>query len=69
VASLVEGELVGADRAVTGVSLSSQDIVPGDLYAALPGANAHGARYAAGAREAGAVAVLTDEAGLDVLDA
>ena len=69
VASLVGGTLVGEDREVTGVSLSSQDVVPGDLYAALPGANAHGARYAAGAREAGAVAVLTDEAGLDVLDA
>ena len=69
VASLVRGTLVGEDRQVTGVSLSSQDVVPGDLYAALPGANAHGARYAAGAGEAGAVAVLTDRAGLDVLDA
>jgi UDP-N-acetylmuramoyl-L-alanyl-D-glutamate--2,6-diaminopimelate ligase len=69
VASLVGGALVGEDGQVTGVSLSSQDVVPGDLYAALPGANAHGARYAAGAREAGAVAVLTDEAGLDVLEA
>jgi UDP-N-acetylmuramoyl-L-alanyl-D-glutamate--2,6-diaminopimelate ligase len=69
VADLVGGLLVGADRMVTGVSLSSQDVVPGDLYAALPGANAHGARYAAGAREAGAVAVLTDAAGADVLDA
>ncbi|TPG12573.1 UDP-N-acetylmuramoyl-L-alanyl-D-glutamate--2,6-diaminopimelate ligase [Pedococcus bigeumensis] len=69
VADLVGGLLVGADREVTGVSLSSQDVVPGDLYAALPGANAHGARYAAGAREAGAVAVLTDAAGGEVLDA
>jgi UDP-N-acetylmuramoyl-L-alanyl-D-glutamate--2,6-diaminopimelate ligase len=69
VASLVGGELVGEDRRVTGVSLSSQDVVPGDLYAALPGANAHGATYAAGAREAGAVAVLTDRAGLGVLEA
>lgn len=69
VASLVGGALVGENRRVTGVSLSSQDVVPGDLYAALPGANAHGARYAAGAREAGAAAVLTDEAGLELLDA
>lgn len=68
VAAHVGGVLVGADREVTGVSLSSQDVVPGDLYAALPGANAHGARYAAGAREAGAVAVLTDAAGVEVLD-
>jgi UDP-N-acetylmuramoyl-L-alanyl-D-glutamate--2,6-diaminopimelate ligase len=68
VASHVGGLLAGEDREVTGVSLASQDIVPGDLYAALSGANAHGARYAAGAREAGAVAVLTDAAGVDVLD-
>jgi UDP-N-acetylmuramoyl-L-alanyl-D-glutamate--2,6-diaminopimelate ligase len=50
------------------VSLSSQDVVPGDLYAALPGANAHGARYAADARAAGAVAVLTDAAGADLVE-
>ena len=68
VASLVGGVLVGEDREVSGVSLSSQDVVPGDLYAALPGANAHGARYAAGAREAGAVAVLTDAAGAELLE-
>jgi UDP-N-acetylmuramoyl-L-alanyl-D-glutamate--2,6-diaminopimelate ligase len=67
VAALVGGRLTGPDVSVTGVSLSSADIVPGDLYAALPGANAHGARYAAGALEAGAVAVLTDAAGAAVL--
>lgn len=69
VASLVGGELAGPDREVTGVTLSSQDVVEGDLYAALPGANTHGARYAAGARDAGAVAVLTDAAGAEALDA
>ncbi|KRF25297.1 MULTISPECIES: UDP-N-acetylmuramoyl-L-alanyl-D-glutamate--2,6-diaminopimelate ligase [unclassified Phycicoccus] len=69
VASLVDGELAGADRVVTGVTLSSQDVVEGDLYAALPGANTHGARYAAGARDAGAVAVLTDAEGAAALAA
>jgi UDP-N-acetylmuramoyl-L-alanyl-D-glutamate--2,6-diaminopimelate ligase len=69
VASLVGGEQVGADTEVTGVTLSSQDVAGGDLYAALPGANAHGAGYAAGARDAGAVAVLTDPAGAAQLDA
>jgi UDP-N-acetylmuramoyl-L-alanyl-D-glutamate--2,6-diaminopimelate ligase len=69
VATLVGGTVVGEDRVVTGVSLASQDIVPGDLYAALPGANAHGARYAEGALDAGAVAVLTDAAGAEILDA
>ncbi len=49
--------------AVTGASLASGDVRPGDLYAALPGARTHGARYAADAAARGAVAVLTDAAG------
>ncbi|MEO5853522.1 MAG: UDP-N-acetylmuramoyl-L-alanyl-D-glutamate--2,6-diaminopimelate ligase [Nocardioides sp.] len=48
---------------VTGVSLSTARIRPGDLYAALPGAHAHGADFAGDALAAGAVAVLTDPAG------
>jgi UDP-N-acetylmuramoyl-L-alanyl-D-glutamate--2,6-diaminopimelate ligase len=48
---------------VTGVTLSSRAVRPGDLYAALPGARTHGAEYAAEAARAGAVAVLTDEEG------
>ncbi len=48
---------------VTGVTLRGQDAQPGDLFAALPGAAVHGARYAADAVAAGAVAVLTDDAG------
>ena len=51
------------DVAVTGVTLRAQDVRPGDLFAALPGASTHGARYAAEAIERGAVAVLTDAAG------
>jgi UDP-N-acetylmuramoyl-L-alanyl-D-glutamate--2,6-diaminopimelate ligase len=49
--------------AVTGVSLSSQRVLPGDLYAALPGARTHGIAFAAASVAAGAVAVLTDPAG------
>ncbi|WP_354438352.1 UDP-N-acetylmuramoyl-L-alanyl-D-glutamate--2,6-diaminopimelate ligase [Marmoricola sp. OAE513] len=52
---------------VTGLSLSSRRVTPGDLYAALPGSAAHGADYAADAVDAGAVAVLTDPAGADRL--
>lgn len=48
---------------VSGISLSSQRVLPGDLYAALPGARAHGIDFAATAVESGAVAVLTDPAG------
>ena len=48
---------------VTGVSLSSQRILPGDLYAALPGTRAHGIEFAGAAVASGAVAVLTDPDG------
>ena len=48
---------------VTGVTLASGAVGPGDLYAALPGARTHGARYAADAAAQGATAVLTDPSG------
>lgn len=51
------------DVAVTGVTLRGQDVLPGDLFAALPGASTHGARYAADALDRGATAILTDPAG------
>ncbi|MFC7491990.1 MULTISPECIES: UDP-N-acetylmuramoyl-L-alanyl-D-glutamate--2,6-diaminopimelate ligase [unclassified Knoellia] len=57
------------DLFVTGVTLDSRAVRPGDLYAALPGSTAHGADFAAQASEAGAVAVLTDAAGLERLRA
>ncbi len=62
--------LVGApdprsDVEVTGVTLDSRAVLPGDLYAALPGARAHGADFAAAAVDAGALAVLTDPAGAE----
>lgn len=57
------------DVAVTGISLSTQRILPGDLYAALPGARVHGADFADQALAAGAVAVLTDAGGADRLPA
>jgi UDP-N-acetylmuramoyl-L-alanyl-D-glutamate--2,6-diaminopimelate ligase len=52
---------------VLGISLSTQRIMPGDLYAALPGARAHGADFAGQALDSGAVAVLTDPQGADRL--
>jgi UDP-N-acetylmuramoyl-L-alanyl-D-glutamate--2,6-diaminopimelate ligase len=48
---------------VTGVTLASDTVRPGDLFAALPGSRAHGARFIGAAAAAGAVAVLTDPAG------
>ena len=55
------------EGAVTGVTLSSSGVQPGDLYAALPGAKTHGARFADAAADRGAVAVLTDEPGGQLL--
>ncbi len=57
------------DVAVTGVTLRAQDVLPGDLFAALTGSSTHGARYAAEAIERGAVAVLTDVAGVTEMGA
>lgn len=56
-----------AHARVTGVTLRSQDVRDGDLFAALAGASAHGARFAADAVAQGAVAVLTDEAGVAMI--
>jgi len=49
---------------VTGCTHDSRAVRPGDLYAALPGARAHGADFAGQAVAAGAAAVLTDPGGL-----
>ncbi|MDN3937155.1 UDP-N-acetylmuramoyl-L-alanyl-D-glutamate--2,6-diaminopimelate ligase [Arthrobacter sp. YD4] len=59
----------GASAAVdiTGISLNSRSVRPGDLYVALPGATRHGADFVAQAVDAGAVAVLTDDAGARLL--
>jgi UDP-N-acetylmuramoyl-L-alanyl-D-glutamate--2,6-diaminopimelate ligase len=54
----------GADDVqVRGATHASTEVRPGDLYAALPGARRHGAEFLPAAAGAGAVAVLTDEAG------
>ncbi|KUI37808.1 UDP-N-acetylmuramoyl-L-alanyl-D-glutamate--2,6-diaminopimelate ligase [Mycobacterium sp. IS-1590] len=55
------------DVRVTGVTLRSGDVEPGDLFAALPGAASHGARYAGEAIARGAGAILTDPDGLTLL--
>jgi UDP-N-acetylmuramoyl-L-alanyl-D-glutamate--2,6-diaminopimelate ligase len=48
---------------VSGVTLDSRAVAPGDLYVALPGTKVHGAAFCADAVAAGAVAVLTDPDG------
>ena len=65
------GAVIGAgDPAgvrVTGIDLRAQSVLSGDLFAALPGSSRHGAEFAADAVGRGAVAVLTDPAGLDIV--
>ncbi|MEJ2889005.1 UDP-N-acetylmuramoyl-L-alanyl-D-glutamate--2,6-diaminopimelate ligase [Actinomycetospora aeridis] len=59
-------EIVGdAGARVTGATLRAHEVRPGDLFAALPGARAHGADFADRALERGAAAVLTDAAGAE----
>ncbi|HEY8621795.1 MAG TPA: UDP-N-acetylmuramoyl-L-alanyl-D-glutamate--2,6-diaminopimelate ligase [Dermatophilaceae bacterium] len=61
------GAIIDLRVVVTGVTLDSRAIRPGDLYAALPGAHVHGADFVAGAVDLGAVAVLTDPVGAALL--
>lgn len=67
-AGVASAEL-GADVAVTGITLDSRLVQPGDLYVALPGATRHGADFAELAVASGAVAVLTDMPGRERLAA
>ena len=65
-AALVSAQALPEHAAVlvSGVSLDSRTVLPGDLYAALPGFHRHGADFTADAVAAGAVAVITDSAGV-----
>jgi UDP-N-acetylmuramoyl-L-alanyl-D-glutamate--2,6-diaminopimelate ligase len=53
----------GPGPRISGVTLASGEVRPGDLYAALPGARTHGSAYVGDAVARGAVAVLTDPTG------
>ena len=59
-----EGSLDGIE--ITGITLSTADLHPGDLYVGVPGAHRHGAEFAEQARDGGAVALLTDAAGAEL---
>jgi UDP-N-acetylmuramoyl-L-alanyl-D-glutamate--2,6-diaminopimelate ligase len=62
--AVIDGEISGdGSIQVNGLSQSSKEIQPGDLFIALPGENFHGADFSADAVAKGAVAVLTDSVG------
>lgn len=52
---------------VTGIEQRSNAVRAGDLFAGLAGSHAHGARFAHDAVERGAVAILTDPAGAELI--
>lgn len=52
---------------VTGVSMNTADLRPGDLFVAMPGLKTHGAKFAAQAVQGGAAALITDQAGIELI--
>ncbi len=64
-------KLAAADSAeiisLTGISMNTGDLRPGDLFVAMPGKKTHGANFVEKAIEQGAVAVVTDAAGLELM--
>jgi len=63
-ASLLDVDPPIEDVMILGMTQSSHEIEPGDIFLAFPGAKTHGARYCVEAIERGARAVLTDSAGV-----
>ncbi len=63
-AQLVGASLHGTSLSFTGITHIDSEVEPGDLFIAVPGARVHGATFIDAAVKRGAVAVLTDEAGL-----
>ena len=52
---------------LTGISMNTNDLRPGDLFVAMPGKKTHGANFIEKAIEQGAVAVVTDASGIEQL--
>ncbi|MBA8816509.1 UDP-N-acetylmuramoyl-L-alanyl-D-glutamate--2,6-diaminopimelate ligase [Microbacterium halimionae] len=62
--SEVRGDTNGIS--LTGVTLATADLRPGEAFVAMQGVNRHGAEFAPIAAERGAVAIVTDAAGADI---
>lgn len=58
------GSLDGVE--ISGVTVRTSEVQPGDLFVGLPGEHSHGAEFAADAAERGAVAILTDARGAEL---
>ena len=55
------------DLNFSGITSDSRSVITGDLFVALPGTKAHGAGYIDDVVKAGAVGVITDEAGAKLI--
>lgn len=60
-------EYNGVDVLITGISMNTADLRKGDLFVAMPGLKNHGANFLTKAVELGAVAVITDAKGLEII--
>src|SRR3989337_948493 len=58
------GEVEGVQ--VAGITLATADLRAGEVFVAIQGLRRHGAELAADAAAAGAVAIVTDEAGAEI---
>jgi UDP-N-acetylmuramoyl-tripeptide--D-alanyl-D-alanine ligase len=63
VAGIVRGRVDGADVEVARVASDSRDVLPGDLFVALPGERVDGHRFVGPAFEAGAGAAMVADEG------
>ena len=52
---------------LTGISMNTGDLRQGDLFVAMPGKKTHGAYFVPKAIELGAVAIVTDRAGSEII--
>lgn len=68
IANLLDTDFVSGDVVISGLTQSSHEIEPGDIFLAFPGAKTHGARFCVEAKERGALAVLTDPAGAEIVN-
>ena len=63
--SISEGEL--SKIMISGATHNDSEVIPGDLFVAIPGAKRHGAEFYESAKKRGAVAVLTDPTGAKLI--
>lgn len=55
-------QILPAGMAITGITIDSRRVRPGNLFIALRGSKTHGAQFSAAALTAGATAIVSDEA-------